>query len=1050
MGKVIASLVFLLMVEVCAPQSQHFQFQHYGVDDGLSQSKIEAIFQDSRGYLWIGTAKGLNKFNGHRFEVFLPSSDSSKTSLSHQSVYAIAEDSYGNIWAGTRRGVSKYDPRTKTFTNYSEVGDCESCLAGTMSKTLFEDFPYMYVGSNAGLSRIHLETGEVKGWWHTPETKNIPDIYSIRDIVKLDYGELMLATHDGLVFFNIETETFRLVSKKDGLPDKGNGVEKIYKDTEGTYWLAMANSGVVKLKGNPTQPTFEQLPVGETGIPSETVYDIIEYPQGTLWFASHEGIVRYNRHKKTYSDIRQRAGDALSISANDVTHLLVDRANRIWLGSNYGLDVYDPYLNQFEMLTATKDKTKGLAANNTTAIFQDSQGAIWFGNAENGITVLQQKKGEELFHHIPAGNAPNQLPHPTVYGIGEDAEGKIYIATGARPVVVNWPDREKYDYTMTPLPIGQISENKLPTPYIYNFRRDAKGNLWLPTHGKGVIKVEKDGKFVQFLNENQDPTLISSDFVIDVSLEGTKAVWTTNSGTGFGIIQLDKNDSVVRRFRANHPFTKIATHSTLLHKGSIFFNTNEGAFFYRDRNVLFKEGTLKSVHFNEGNGLSDNSINKLIPVSDTTFWASTGNGLSLLNISSEKATSYKYIAGAKNREFNRNAGILDRDSIIYFGGISGVVRFKPRNFKKNTCAPRVSFTHAKIWNRPVPIGNSGKNETTIEKDIAFLNTVTLNPKDKVFSVRIDAINFTLPVETQYAYKLEGFDADWTTTSNPEITYTNLDPGSYTLLARAANNDGLWSDTRQLTIEVLPPWWRTWWAYLLFAVVIGSTIYLFMKLRLQQERRLELARAQEREIFRKRSSRDFHDEAGTRITRIALITELAKLHSKENEEMQDYLAQIDTNLQDLNNGMRDFIWTLDPTKDNAYDTLTRFAEFAGNFCEYASIQFRSQHISQNLKELELNMAERRHLLLILKEALNNCVKHAQPTAVDFIIEFKTGRLTIILKDNGNGFDPLQANTGNGMNNMQERADASGGALQIYSEVNGGTKLLLTLETTRLGN
>ncbi len=1029
---------------------ENFQFQHYGVEDGLSQSRIEALFQDSRGYLWIGTTKGLNKFNGSTFEIFTPSLDSTKSSIAHQSVYAITEDRNGNIWAGTRNGVSKYNPQNKQFTNFTKVGDCEDCLAGSITKTFFEHPPYMYVGSNAGLSRIHTETGAVKGWWHTENTQNIPDIYSIRDIKKLDNGELMLATHDGLVFYNIEKDEFRLVNQKDGLPDPGNGIQKLHRDSKGNYWLAMASGGVVRIIGEPSDPTFEQLPMQEPdGIPSATVYDIIEYPKGILWFASHEGIVRYDYQNNTYKYIKKRVGDALSITANDITHLLVDKENRIWLGSGFGLDVYDPYLNQFEMLTAANDKTKGLAANNTSAIFEDSQGAVWIGNVENGVTVLQQKNGVETFHHITAGK--NKLPHPVIYGIGEHYKGRIYIATGAGAVQINWPDRSNFNYTIEKIPVGEVSQNKLPTPSVYTFKEDNNDALWLPTHGKGVIKIDKEGNFTQYINENQDPKLQSSDFVVNLTVDTEGNVWTANSGTGFGIINTKINDTVVRKFPAKNPFTRMPTNNVVIHNNHIFFNTQSGSYYYQNKEELLKEGNPEYHHYTEENGLSDITVNKLIPVSDSIYWASTGNGLSRLSTVSKKATSYKYIAGAKNVEFLRNSGTMTRDSVIYFGSINGVVRFKPRHLKENTIVPQVYFSDLKIVNKPVLISEKKSKKTTLSKSLEFLDKIQLKPADKIISISLSALNFTLPIETTYAYKLEGFEEVWTTTKNPIITRTNLDPGNYTLLAKASNNEGFWSEPVSLKIEMLPPWYRKWWAYCLFGLILIGSIYLLLKLRLQQERQLELARAQERDIFRKRSSRDFHDEAGTKMTRIALVTELAKLNAQNNPKMQEYLSQIEDNLQELNSGMRDFIWTLDPSKDNVNATLNRFTDFAGKFCECAAVQFRSDNIPKGLASRELNMAERRHLLLILKEALNNSIKHGNPSEIQFEVNVKPGKLNLTLRDNGEGFDyEFVQNQGNGLVNMKERAQALGGIFKLQSIENEGTTLYLSLETTRLGN
>lgn len=1030
---------------------ENYQFQHYGVEHGLSQSSISAIYQDSRGFLWVGTNKGLNKFNGHSFEVFMPALDTNTVALAHQSVYDVIEDQNGMIWAATRNGVSKYNPMLGTFTNFKKTGNCEGCLAGQLTKKLIEVAPYIYVGSSAGLSRIHSQTGEVKGWWYTDGSDGIPSIYSIRDFELLDTGEFMMATDDGLAYFNPEKETFRTISAKDGLPDAGNGIESIFRDSSGTYWLAMSSSGVVQLLGDPLQPTFRQLPQQELdGIPSQTVYEILEYPTGTLLFGSHEGIVAYQPKTDTYRYIRSITGNNLSLSNNEIHNLYIDNENRLWVAGNFGLDVYDPYVNQFQILGYSADPTKGLPSNTITALHEDNTGAIWIGNTETGVTVVQQKDGKETFHHINAGDGPKNLVNPVVFEISEDNDGAIYIVTGNGINKIVWPDRTNFNYTISTIPIGSVEENKLPTPYVNSIHEDAQHNKWFATHGKGIIKQNPEGKMSQFRYELRDPQYISGDYVNHIAMDATGNLWVSNAGSGFSHLNVVKNDTAFRKFKAKTPFNRVRSYNITLDGDRLFANTASGSYYFPKKEQLLTQNEAEVILFNEKNGLSDNSVMQVIPVSDSSYWASTGNGLSLINVNTKKATSYKYIAGAKNVEFSRGSGLITKDGMVYFGSLQGVLRFKPKEFKKNTAVPKVHFSNFKIWNEPVPIGVTNNGVTKIKNHIDFLKEITLRPSDKVFSITLNAINFTLPMETRYAYRLDGFEEQWTYTKDPVITRSNLDPGSYQLLAKAANNDGVWSDPISLTIEVLPPWYRTWWAHVLFALLIAGSIYLLLKLRLQQERKVELARAQERDIFRKRSSRDFHDEAGTKITRIALITELARIENSENKELQEHLNQIDENVQDLNSGMRDFIWTLDPTKDNAYDTLNRYIEFAGKFCEYANIQFKSEPISEELKTKELNMAERRHLLMILKEATNNCVKHGHPTLIDFNVTHKPGKLTLKLKDNGTGFKTEAANSGNGLRNMRERAEALGGALKIDSKTNGGTTLVLTLETTRLGN
>ncbi len=1051
MKNVFFSIFVILFLVIIVNAQKSYQFQHFGVKDGLSQSNVHAIFQDSRGFIWIGTNKGLNKFNGQDFEVFMPSSDSLKIGLAHQSVYDIIEDSEGNLWIATRDGVSKYDPKLGTFKNFQKTGNCNGCLAGQIVKKLIEIPPYVYVGSSAGLSRIHTVTDEVKGWWYTDGSDGIPYIYSIRDFELLPNGSLMMATDDGLAYYNPKTDSYRTITAKDGLPDAGNGIEAIFKDSSNQYWLGMSRSGVVRLIGDPNNPQFVQLPMQEpNGIPSHTVYEIVEHTNGVLLIGSHSGIVQYKIKTDTYEYLKSNPGSTHSISDNEAKNLYIDSEDRLWVAGNYGLDVYDPYVNQFEIIGYSSNPEKGLTSNNITALHQDQTGAIWIGNSETGVTVFEEKNGIKSYHHIDAENGSNTLSDPVVYEISEDNDGNIFIVTGNGINKIVWHDRGNLKYTISTIPIGPISEQKLPTPYVNLIYEDQNNSLWFATHGKGIVNKDNFGKFTQYRYELQDPNYLSGDYVTHVIQDEKGNFYVSNSGSGFSYLNVVGQDTVYRKFKAKTPFNRVQSFNVTLHQNKLFANTSVGSYFFSNKEELHTKENATYKLYNESNGLPDNSVMKVVPVTDSTYWFSTGNGLAFVNTQQENATPYKYIAGARNVEFARNSGLMSSDSTIYFGSLKGVVRFKPKEFQKNTKAPRLYFSEFKIWNKSVPVGINSKNNTTLPKNIDFLRKVTLQPEDKVFSVDMNAVNFTLPQEIHYAYKLEGFDEDWNYTENNNITRSNLEPGTYTLLAKAANNDWFWSEPISLKIEILPPWYLTWWAYLLFALLCAGAVSILLKIRLQQERRVELARSQERDIFRKRSSRDFHDEAGTKITRISLITELARLENSDNKPLQSYLDQIEENVQDLNHGMRDFIWTLDPTKDNAYDTFTRYIEFAGNFCEYANVKFQSQVISEDLKSKELNMAERRHLLMILKEATNNCIKHGNPTIINFEVNYRPKSLKIILKDNGRGFDVDKEKRGNGLNNMKERAEALGGVLKIESKINDGTTLLLTLQTTRLGN
>lgn len=1043
-------LILILLLSFAGLQGQNnYHFIHYSVEDGLSQGNILQINQDDRGFIWINTTNGLNRFDGRNFLHIFPSEDSTTVKLPHQITYDFLEDNNGKYWIGTRNGLSKYDPVQETFTNFTKVGDCEGCLVGMLVRKLVEDPPYIWIGTSAGHSRIHSETNEIESWYYTDGTDNITQLFSVRDMELLDTGEVLMGTDEGIAIYMPQTDTFRYFYKEDGLLH--NFVESIYRDSDGSYWLGYSGGSIAKVAGDWNQPVFHNIEIKFPGgkIP-HIVFDMQESIPGEMWFCTNEGVMIWDTKSNSRQFLTHDESDPYSISSNEIKNIFKDDNGRIWLGSNIGIDLYDPYLNQFELLRDTGDKKTSLAANNSTAIFEDSFGYVWIGHEENGITVIPSNPSPEQYYYFASGDMNTNISGNSILSIAEDHLNRIWVATTQGVDIINWPDRSQRNYQIERVHTGSVSENKLPASYVYSIQKDDENNMWLSVRGKGLISVSPHGKMKQYKYRDSVHGLLSRNYISSFGLDSDHSIWIGVQAVGPCILNNSITDSTFVKLKGGKILRDSPAADFFIDDESIIIGTNDGAFLFPNKKHLRDSVEPPFRRFSKSNGLSNNTVTKILAGRQNEYWLSTGNGISVINTLTNSARSYEKIAGAKNFQFNAKAGVLTRDSLIYFGGTKGVLRFNPFKFNQNSTAPKVYLKKLKILNADIPVSPKANIKNSIPRALAFMEELTLKPKDKIISFYIDAINFTLAEETQYAYKLEGFKEEWLYTDQPSITYTNLDPGTYTLYAKASNNEGIWSEEATLQLTMLPPWWRTWWAYLLYLLFVVGVVYLILKLRLQQERRLELARSAERERFRKRSSQDFHDEAGTKITRIALITELAKQSSNNNTQLEEYLDQIDENLQELNIGMRDFIWALDPAKDNTHDTLSRFVEFAGKFCEQAGIQFKSQHIPDNLKSRVLNMADRRHLLLILKEALNNAVKHSKASIIEFKASNTSSQLVITLKDNGIGFNSENVTGGNGLINMKARADMIGAAIDLVAKPKQGTTLILELQTTQVGN
>jgi len=291
-----------------------------------------------------------------------------------------------------------------------------------------------------------------------------------------------------------------------------------------------------------------------------------------------------------------------------------------------------------------------------------------------------------------------------------------------------------------------------------------------------------------------------------------------------------------------------------------------------------------------------------------------------------------------------------------------------------------------------------------------------------------------------------------------VTYTNLDPGEYIFHVKAANNDGYWNEkSTSIILNISPPPWLSWYAYLFYAGLFIILLFVYVKTRikmatreLETQSKIERARIEEREEVRKKSSADFHDEAGNKLTKISLFTELAKAEAETSLGLLNYLNKIEENTKEISSGMRDFIWVLDPSKDSLFDTISRLKDFGSSMFDYTDIRYNVIGLNDEMKKIVLTMECRRAILLIFKEAMNNCIKYSSAKSVELQISVNHKVLDISLKDDGKGFEIENKSNGYGLKNMNDRAIKNNCSLRIDSEINVGTSVSLKINIPQMGN
>jgi len=315
------------------------------------------------------------------------------------------------------------------------------------------------------------------------------------------------------------------------------------------------------------------------------------------------------------------------------------------------------------------------------------------------------------------------------------------------------------------------------------------------------------------------------------------------------------------------------------------------------------------------------------------------------------------------------------------------------------------------------------------------------------------LDFYKPEKNEYAYYLEGVDNNWVYSGKRNFaTYAHLSPGEYLFSAKGTNNDGIWSDnTAEILIILLPPLWKTWWAYLFYLICFIVAVVYYVRFRikvglrkLENEKAIEVARYEERENLRRKNAADFHDELGHRLTKISLFLELALREIDVQSTLRKYLDKVHENTTGLSDGIRDLIWTIDPKNDNLYEILVRLRDFGDQLFEFSEMTFRASGIAPHLKQFEVNADTRKHLLLLFKEAMNNTLKHSNANRVIFNVSENLGDIEIYFKDNGKGFNIELVKKGYGLKNLSDRAEKAGALISITSSENMGTLIKVDIK------
>lgn len=772
-------LFFFLICVVCANQyvrAQTFDFRNFNVEDGLAQSQVLSMCQDHNGSIWFGTnSGGVSKYDGNKFVTY-----SENDSLINNVVFSIDELKNGKLAFGTNGGLSVFNG--KTFTNYTEK---DGLPHNRVFKVLQDDDNgTVWIGTGKG---VCLLEGNKLIPFNSDTLLNKSSVFTI--YADKSNNVWFGTIGAGLIKYNAATKRFSYFNKSMGLRD--NFVRSINEDMQGNIYVGTI-SGINKING-PGVIQHVNIP-GEENIGFTA---IIPDNRNNLWFATNEGIYKYNGY--AYRRFRDNNG----LASNKLLCGMLDREGNYWFGTDgFGVSKFSS-----EAFTSYSVKDS-LPGDYISCIFQDSNKNMWLGIRNFGVVKMQN--GKMINYRLNIHDLSNSIADNDVQAICEDAAGDIFFGTKSGLSILS--NGKFSNYT---------TRNGLPENNIYSIIRSANNTMWIAT-SNGLCSF-KNGVITTLQQINNIKTDRGNIPLYQIFQDGKATFWmATESGA------IEYTNNKVIRFNKSNGFTDKRVTSILEDsKGTIWFGTDEGLFAYSG-------GKFSPV--NEDMGLASNKIYLLLLNGDQ-LWIGTNKGLDKLDLISYRANAsiqLKHFGkeeGLNGIECNSNSCVKDNEGNLWFGTIKGATVYNPRFDKINREEAITRITGIRLFFQNA--------DAELDKFADGRDSITQLPLHLVLPYDKNHITFdfigvciTNPNKVKYQFKLEGADKDWfPPTSKTEATYSSLPAGDYTFYLKAMNNDGIWNEKPvSFKFSILPPWWKTWWFYSLCGILAFAGVYLFIVVR----------------------------------------------------------------------------------------------------------------------------------------------------------------------------------------------------------------------------
>ncbi|MES2824634.1 MAG: two-component regulator propeller domain-containing protein [Pseudomonadota bacterium] len=962
---------------------RQINFRNIMQNQDIALGEVESIIQDHEGFMWLGGRNALLRYDGYDFLSVLIADDIHDLSQTPPiiQVLEIFEDSRQDMWVAMRSGLFKYD-RAREVLMRLKLPNGDDFLLSRAAVNALAEAPTgeILAGFADGLAIIDPKTLATQLIAHKEGDANTPPSDLIYDVLVDQQGMVWIGIEEGVVRIEWATKklTFFIPDPNNPRSTADNGIKTIAQDQKGDMWFG-SNKGIFRLNSiSGAIKRYINDPNDPYSIANNLTRQILVDKNGWVWTGSDKaGISLYDEPNDRFIRFQHEEGRESSLSTNIIRRIYQDDSGDMWIGTYpSGANFYDRSTSAITVYRKENDLSRGLLDNNVEAIEEDKNGNLWIG--AGGVTRYNPTNGT-FTHYQHTDGSDSRSDSTSIMNGVVDSDGEIRFGSWAHGIQLYNPNTDSFEEVPADATLvrkGIKSSDKLNDQMVWSVYEDKRKNLWISTHFNGLTKYNKKTDTYTFYPAvSTDPNSISNNVVWGVLEDSKGRFWVGTSG---GLNLMDRDQETFKRYLSKPGDPHSLANNSILSiyedkKGRLWFGTDAGLH-------LFHPETDDFSVYNTKDGFIDNGIRAIIEDQLGNLWLGTNNGVVMFNADSKIVRNYMRYNGEKIGGIATGAALATHKGEMVFGAKTGLYIFDVNKLATNKKIPPLALTEFRIFTKKIPIDGPDK---ILSKVINQTDQITLDYTKSMISFNFAALNYRDSDKNQYAYKLEGFDDKWREVGNQRTAlYTNLDAGNYIFKVKASNNDGLWNEVgKSINVNQLPPPWKTWWAYTLYALAIMAAIVLFVH---SQRRKRRLVEEQNRLL----EIKVFERTAELREKNNDIQTMLSNMHQGL------FTVEVNGNIHpEYSHFLEDIFETKDIAGRNAMNLLFSHADLGSD--TFDSIKTT---ISSIIGEDEINYELNTHLLLTEYEvSFNGKPKCLSLDWNPILINSVVGKLMVSVRD-----------------------------------------------------